>query len=143
MSDDDFTRRWICSVSESIRWDLKQPAQMQLLESCGRACARAGAVKSAQACGGDLSKFESQMRRWVGKSNIKTVGCTVHIVYDKCYCRLDDEVSWQLGDIYCYCSLGWLKEMFETVLGKPVKAEFLESIKRGGEKCRFVVHLPK
>jgi predicted hydrocarbon binding protein len=116
---------------------------MQLMESCGRACARAGAVKSAQACGGDLSKFKSQMRRWVGKSHVTTDGRTVHIVYDKCYCRLDDEVSRQLGDTHCYCSLGWLKEMFETVLGKPVKAELLESIKRGGTKCRFVVQLPR
>lgn len=140
MKADAFTQSWIRNVLASIQ-ELDEKAQMALMERCGRACARSASVKSAKACGADLAKLESQLRKWVGKSNVRREGSAVHIVYDQCYCRLDDEVSKQLGDTHCYCSRGWLKEMFETVTGKPVEVDLLESIKRGGLKCRFIVHL--
>jgi predicted hydrocarbon binding protein len=34
-----------------------------------------------------------------------------------------------------------VKEMFERAVGKPVRVELTESIKRGGKACRFVVRV--
>jgi predicted hydrocarbon binding protein len=140
MKGDAFTQAWVLNMLGNIR-ELDEKAQMALMERCGRACACSASVESAKACAGDLGKFESQFRKWIGKSNVRQQGNTLHLVYDKCYCQLNEEISKQLGDTHCYCSRGWLMEMFEVVTGKPVEVELLESIKRGGLRCRFVVRL--
>jgi predicted hydrocarbon binding protein len=31
--------------------------------------------------------------------------------------------------------------MFGTVVGKPVEVELVESIKRGAERCRFIIRM--
>ena len=141
MKSGDFTWTWVCTLAANLHGQLDDGAKVLLMESCGRACARSASVASAKACGGDMAKLVSQMRKWVGKSNVKREGDSIQIAYDKCYCRLDEELSKQLGDVHCYCSRGWLKEMFETVAGHPVDVELLESIKRGGAQCRFIVRL--
>jgi predicted hydrocarbon binding protein len=141
MKDREFTRSWVCALAANIRQELDEKAKMSLMESCGRACARSASTESAKACGGDMAKLLSQMGKWVGKSNVRREGDSVHVVYDKCYCRLDDDLSEQLGHMHCYCSRGWLKEMFETVAGTPVNVDLLQSIRRGDAECRFIVRL--
>jgi hypothetical protein len=42
---------------------------------------------------------------------------------------------------YCFCSAGWLKEVYETISGASVGAEILETVKRGGQRCRLEVRL--
>jgi len=83
-----------------------------------------------------LSKFES----WIGKDNVQQDGNLILLTYDKCFCRLAEDMP-RLPETYCYCSRGWLKEMFETVTGQPVLVDLHESIKSGGEKCRFTVYV--
>jgi len=38
-------------------------------------------------------------------------------------------------------TLGELQEVYETVSGGPVSVEILETVKRGGSRCRFEVKL--
>jgi hypothetical protein len=42
---------------------------------------------------------------------------------------------------YCYCSVGWVKEMFEQALERPVEVKVEASIRRGDETCRLRVLL--
>ena len=49
--------------------------------------------------------------------------------------------SERLPDTFCYCSRGWMKEVFETIVEKPVDVNLIESVKRGGEACRFTVRI--
>jgi hypothetical protein len=42
---------------------------------------------------------------------------------------------------YCYCSVGWVKEMFEQALGRPIEVEVEASVLRGDEACRLRVSL--
>jgi predicted hydrocarbon binding protein len=42
---------------------------------------------------------------------------------------------------YCYCSRGWMKETFETVVEKPVDVDLVETVKGGGQQCRFTIKL--
>jgi predicted hydrocarbon binding protein len=39
----------------------------------------------------------------------------------------------------CLCSRGWVKTIFETLLGKPVRVELEKAIGRGDDICRYVV----
>lgn len=135
------TQRWVTNLMDSMDTHLDQETKMAVMESCGRACARGGPLRTARACAGDLDAFLSKLENWVGKGNVRKDGKVVHLVYPKCLCHLVADGPPRLPDTYCYCSLGWLKEMFETVVGSPVEVSLTGSIKRGAERCSFTIQL--
>jgi predicted hydrocarbon binding protein len=141
MSKQQFTERWLTNLVEAMDEHLDEATRTTLMESCGRACARGGAVASAEKCGGDVDKLVSTLEKWVGKGHARRDGDVVRIVYPKCFCHLVAQGPERLPETYCLCSCGWLKEMFETVMGTPVEVELLESVKRGAERCSFTVRL--
>lgn len=141
MAQKKFTQRWVKNLMDSMDAHLDEEAKIALMESCGRACARVGPIRSAEACQGDLDRLLSTLGKWIGKGNVRRDGNVVHIVYTKCLCHLVAEGPPRLPHTYCYCSRGWLKEMFETVVGKPVDVDLINSIKRGGQQCSFTVQL--
>jgi predicted ArsR family transcriptional regulator len=127
---------------ENMEKRLDKPSRVALMEDCGRACAGRGAVAGIAApCRGDVAKLVERLGTHLGKENAVLDGRTARITYTKCYCPIVGAGPERLPDTWCECSRGWLLEMFETVAGKPVKVELLESIKRGGQACRFVVRL--
>lgn len=141
MNQKEFTQRWVKNLIDSMDAHLNEEAKIRVMEACGRACARGGAIRAAKACQGDLDKMLSTLKRWVGKENVRKDEDVVYVVYTKCFCHLVADGPPRLADTYCYCSHGWLKEMFETVVGKPVNVDLTESIKRGGQSCRFAIQL--
>lgn len=136
-----FAQRWVRDLVESMDEHLDQDTKVRLMESCGRACARAQAVTAARACEGDLEQLLSTLGRWIGSENVQKDGDAVHVVYQRCFCPLMGDEAIEVPGTYCLCSRGWLKEMFETVVARPVEVELVESIKRGADQCRFTVRL--
>ena len=136
-----FFENWIKNLMNNMDTHLDEATRIEVMEECGRGCARGGALESAKKCQGNLDKFLVQMRTWIGKDNIKKDKNIVSVTYGKCYCELVRTGPPKLPDTYCHCSKGWLKEMFETVTGNPVNVTLIDSIKRGGEACRFTVKL--
>lgn len=43
--------------------------------------------------------------------------------------------------VFCNCSAGFHKRMWEVLLGHPVKCEVLESVLKGDDRCRFRVSI--
>ncbi len=125
----------------SLDQHLAQETRIRVMESCGRACARANAVRSAVACRGDVDKLLSTLERWVGENSVHRSGKVFQVVYPRCLHRTVASGPARLPDTYCYCSCGWLKEIFETVVQEPVQVTLMESIKRGAKRCRFTVQL--
>jgi predicted hydrocarbon binding protein len=68
-------------------------------------------------------------------------GDAVYVVYDRCYCPLVKGYDGKLSPTFCSCSRGWIKELFESVLKKPVEVKLEKSVKQGDEICRFRIHL--
>jgi hypothetical protein len=61
--------------------------------------------------------------------------------YHYCHCpwvkeSLKDGKS-SVPPVFCNCSAGFHKRMWEVVLGHPVKCEVLESVLKGDDRCRF------
>jgi predicted hydrocarbon binding protein len=81
------------------------------------------------------------MEGWVGADRVRREGRLVRVTFGPCACPMVADVTEPLSPTYCHCSVGWLKEMFETVSGKPVTVETHETVKRGGKACRFTVRL--
>ena len=66
--------------------------------------------------------------------------------YYQCHCPLArasilDE-SFAVSPLFCYCSGGYEKLVFDVVFGAPVQVEVVESALAGDLKCRFRIRLP-
>lgn len=76
------------------------------------------------------------------KDFFKLKGDIIEARFDKCYCHIGVQVAEEdLPRTYCYCSLGWLKDLFKVLLEKDVKVDMLQTIVSGGNACEFVIHL--
>ena len=64
-------------------------------------------------------------------------GTSYYIVYPQCYCSCVKRAEGQLPKAWCYCTLGYSRRMFETILGKETEGELLSSIKAGDTVCRI------
>jgi hypothetical protein len=42
-----------------------------------------------------------------------------------------------ISPTYCLCSVGYVKELHERRLGRPVEVELVDSVLRGGKRCKF------
>ncbi len=137
-----FREQWIATLVRNLESRVEEPVRTALMQDCGRACARRDSVeKIAAPCRGDVGMLVERLARHVGRENARMEGTTVHLAYPKCYCPLVGQGPPRLPDTWCECSRGWVLEMFETVAGKPVQVELLESIRRGGARCRFLIRL--
>jgi predicted hydrocarbon binding protein len=47
-----------------------------------------------------------------------------------------------MSGTYCYCGAGWYKQLWEGILGQPVRIEVLKSVLQGDDRCTFAIHLP-
>lgn len=137
-----FKEAYILTLMENLEKRVDDRTRVELMEACGRACARRGGLlKLAEKHKGDVPSFVAAMAERIGKDNVHLEGKIVHWGYPRCFCELVAEGPARLPDVYCHCSVGWVLEVFETVAGRPVHVELVQSIKRGGSSCQFLVRL--
>jgi predicted hydrocarbon binding protein len=136
-----FGRDWILSLMKIMDSHLDGETKIKLMEECGRACARRSTKKEALKFRGQLDGWLEKMKKWIGEENIQKIENSVRVVYSRCFCPLVQNSPPILSDTYCNCSRGWLKENFETVVGRSVKVKIEDSIMRGGKECRFSILL--
>lgn len=124
--------------------DLK--TRKKIMELCGEACARLdGDLEIARRISEETVDEEQIIARvnkeilwcgtWTKKDNTIQSRCT------KCGCPLVRNSVVDLTGTFCYCSRGWVKNIFETVLKRPVKVELKKSIGMGDRFCKFVVYI--
>lgn len=134
-----FAHAWVKELLKNMDSQLDEAARVKLMEANGRACARRGSASMAEQNKGQMAEFLKAMEGHLGKGNARQEGNKITLVYPECFCPLVKSDPSRLSETYCNCSVGWVKEMFEIVLGKSVEVELLKSIKRGGDCCHFVV----
>ncbi len=139
--DSTFNEKWLKSLLKNMDEQLDEAERMKLMESCGRDCARRQAIRIAESCKDDLDLFLKKMASILGSGNVQKQKDTIHLKYSKCYCHLVNKNPNRLSRTYCFCSRGWVMEMFETCMGKPIRVELLKSIKQGHPYCYFLIKL--
>lgn len=133
---------------------LDQPTREAVMESCGRGCFQGANGKAAAQPPSEeqRAKFLERMRKYLGNEGVQqSAGRTV--VYFKytsnpkglkteegyCLCPILEDAPKDISPTYCLCSVGYVKEIFERNVGKPVDVKLTESVLRGGKTCRFTV----
>jgi predicted hydrocarbon binding protein len=115
---------------------------IHMLECRGRECIGATYIKKAKAAAKDAKdgdEFLDNLAKTVRM--LKREGDAVYMVYPKCYCHKLKGFEGEVPHSYCYCSAGWVKEMFEQALSRPIEVKVEATVLRGDEACRLRVLL--
>jgi effector-binding domain-containing protein len=59
-----------------------------------------------------------------------------------CHCAIARRSLGQIPPTFCLCGAGWYRQIWEGILGKPVRVELLKSLAAGDDTCQFAIHLP-
>ena len=114
------------------RVSLATQKEPRTIDRCGRRCVPRSFVSRAKDCNSkskDVKDFLDRLTKiW---HHLQTEGEDVFVVYEKCYCPLVKDYDQKLLPSFCNCSRGWIKELFESTLGKPVDVKLQKSIRRG------------
>lgn len=135
---------WIGTLVYSLDANVDEKTKNQIMEDCGRACARRRAVrkvKDLKSKVDDLDKLLEEVNRlhfWT--DSLHREGNTIYAVYNNCYCSLVKDSKDKLSPSFCLCSRGWVKELMEIIVGKPVDVEIEKTIRRGDAFCKFSVY---
>jgi len=147
----EFGDAWLPRFFEAMDRTLDEPARRKLMTANGKACFAAYAGPPKTQPGSDaFVKFKA----WIGEkgrekgysiedrvisfefvSSAETGQASAESI---CLCPMAEaQTSKTLSPTFCLCSLGYVQEMHERVLGRPVDVELAESVLRGGKRCRF------
>jgi predicted hydrocarbon binding protein len=116
------------------------PACSDILEKMGRECAKLGGLPT-KFKGDPDGYFATARKSWdTGFVWDKQKGViTVTVPEGECSCPLVD--SHRTPAFFCRCSVGYQKEAFENILGRPVQVSLVESKLGGSKRCVFEVRL--
>ncbi len=141
-----FIQNWLSDLVGTIDSETDEATKIKLMSGCGRACYRRHPWKHEIAAKGkgDVDKLVTAL-----KANFEAwrEGTDkVHIRYGEvngngCYCPAAKYRPGSATDMHCYCTRAMHEAIWEAALGKPVKIDILESVRRGGKTCHFLVHL--
>jgi len=136
-----FVNNWLTDLFTAIDAEVDPAVQLKLMQACGRGCYNRHKFKQdiAAAGRGDPDKlFEAYRKNF----RVDREGGVMHIRYgDHCYCPAARNRPALPNDVHCECTRATHQTLIEAALGRPVKVELLESVRRGGTTCHLVAHL--
>lgn len=139
-----FIENWLSDLMATIDSELDEATKIKLMDGCGRGCFRRHQFKRdiAEEGKGDIEKLLNAMKR---NFEIWREGNDVHIRYGEisniCYCPVLHDYPYSPNDLHCYCTRATHQAIFEEALGKPVRVDIVETLRRGGKTCHFIAHV--
>ena len=140
----EFIQNWLADLLDTMGTLLDREICVRMIEGCGQGCFRRFSFKQdlARQGQGSLEKLLAAYRQ---NFEVWQDGDQVHIRYGEtspgCYCPAARFRPANADDLHCECARRTHQTIFETALGRPFQAEVVESLRRGGKTCHFVVHL--
>lgn len=121
---------------------LPEPSRKKLFESVGRECANQYSDLTWKKYQGNLKGFLESIQTkdgWVESVTFDETRGVITITdkQHKCTCPLVKQGTTPASQ--CDCTLGWQKETYSQILGKPVHAAILKSILRGDDRCVYQI----
>jgi len=103
--------------------------------ACGPEMGKINKIKKLYQASGDANEFVSKMNGLHQGFTLEVADNALLLIYPACYCSCVKRVDKDLSEVWCYCTLGYSKKMFEHILERKVEVKLLESVKTGGNKC--------
>jgi len=134
---------WLCNLIRGLDENIDDETLKTVLLDCGRKCQSQSTIKKAKAIyekSKDVDTFLTEFGKTYKHLHREKEG--TYLVYPRCYCtRVNKIPQGQMPAIYCNCSVGWAKALFEGALGRPVDVTLEKSIIAGNSECRLKIAL--
>lgn len=123
---------------------LDEETRLGIMEGCGEACAEVGDLAVARKIADETDDVDEIVARangeilWCGKW--VRDGNVISAVCNYCGCPLVRQGVVELTGTFCYCSRGWVRAIFETLLKRTVEVELEKAIGLGDDVCKYNVH---
>ncbi len=122
--------------------------KMKVMELCGETCAKERMTGSALEIAKRISWEERNVDRILERVNREILWCgawfregrVIRSRCSECGCPLVKNGIVKLSGTLCYCSRGWVRKVFETLLRKDIRVEIEKSIGRGDDFCEYSVY---
>ena len=148
MPDRDFAvsllQKWVRKLLATLGGELDEKTRVKLLEACGRTCAEHhGDLARAANLKGRFDNLKALLEavnhevEWCGAW--RKEGDAIVSICERCGCPLVREGLIERSPMFCECSRGFVRALFETVLDRSVAVELRQAIGRGDPVCEFVV----
>ena len=132
---------WIRKAVEGLDEHVDRETCSRVLEACGRQCAPQSLIDRAREtyeASADIGEFLVKLGEFFDVLHVEDG--KVFVVYPECYCEQIKGIPVeQVPNAYCNCSVGWVKQIFEGALGRPVEVARRSSVVAGDLECRFEV----
>lgn len=133
----DFVQKRFARLVEILNENVDEAVRTRIWESLGRDHAREYRSLTDK-YKGNLEAFLDDIRgQWVEKADYDAAKGTIRIVDKSPTCTCPLVRQYLTPQSFCDCTLGWQKEAYSAVVGRPVEATVEESILRGGKRCVF------
>lgn len=141
----DWAEGWTRRFFETLDGQVDDATRRRLMVANGRACYREGhAGREIRPI--TVDELVAKLQAWAGPDGCRREGDTVVFTYKAgpdggCLCPLVEKGPAKLSPTFCLCSVGYVTQLFETGIGRPVRVELVESLRTGGTACRFKIDL--
>ncbi len=134
--------QWLIDLLKEVEGKIGEERLVRILEERGRACTPDSMInkakKAAKGAEDDQGFLDNLQKIY---PMLQQEGNKVYVVYPECYCTAMKNFKDEVPRSYCYCSVGWVKEMFEQALDRPVEVKLESSVLWGDKECRLRVLL--
>ena len=151
------TADWVKNAMQRLDALVDEKTRMQIMQNCGYNCAEKNSKVIERAVArrkkfASINEFlDAEQQKPMKGTRLTREGDILYQFYTpqaftrpmRCYCGLlrglpsDESVS----KTYCHCSRGFVERYWESVLGKPVKVDLLQSVVCGDRECKFAIDL--
>jgi hypothetical protein len=147
-----FTKTWVQRFMTILDKHMDEKERTAMMLECGRTCFSSAYGPAKEGEKKEVDVFVAEMQKYVGKENCYREGNAVRFNYvgnpnglkvadGYCLCPVLEDGPEKISRTYCLCSVGYVGEMFGRAIGYTPKVELLESVRTGGQGCKFLIHL--
>jgi hypothetical protein len=123
--------------------EVEDEDRRRIMEKSGEVCAINGSLPIARQIAEETTDVDEIVAKandripWCGKwvRNGSIISATCH----NCGCPLVQSDVVSLIGTFCYCSVGWVRTIFEALLRRPVTVELEKAIGLGDDVCKYSV----
>lgn len=147
----EFIDGWVKRFFDAMDGTLDDAARRKLMLANGKACFAAYAGPPKNQPGPDaLKKFSAWIAEQGKEKGYSIEGNVISFEFvssaetgqaapeSVCLCSTAEvQKPGQISPTFCLCSVGYVKEMHERILGRPVEVELVGSVLKGDKRCRF------
>ena len=87
---------------------------------------------------GDFAKLHNEINPHVTGY---VSGRAFYLSYPTCYCPHVRDLDLSMPEVWCGCTVGWVKTVYGFIFAKEINPILMESVKQGNDRCLIRIDL--